>query len=184
MAADFGPKHLEMLLSAAPKVSRVSVLTNREASYHSALLKEVEAAAAKRNVKVLPVDARTPEEIDKAFGAMAKEKSQALIVAQAPLFIQQCRQIAELAAKYRLASIAGFREFAEAGGLISYGANNAEGFRRSAAYVDKIFKGTNPAQLPIEQPTVFDLVLNIKTAKALGLRLPQSLLISAGQVID
>ncbi len=135
MSTEFGPKHLEMLLSAAPKVSRVSVLMNLGIAAHGALLKEVEAAAATRKVKVLPVEARTPEEIDKAFGAMAREKSQAVIVVQHPIFIQQCRQIAELAAKYRLASISGFREYAEAGGLISYGANNADGFRRSASYV-------------------------------------------------
>ncbi len=184
MSSEFGPKHLEMLLSAAPKVSLVSVLINLEIGSHGALLKEVEAAAAKRKVKVLPMDARTPEEIDKAFGAMTKEKSQAVIVAQHPLFIQQCRQIAELAAKYRLASISGFREYAEAGGLISYGANNADGFRRSASYVDKILKGAKPADLPVEQPMRFDLVLNSKTAKALGLTLPQSLLILAEKVIE
>ncbi|MBI3371484.1 MAG: ABC transporter substrate-binding protein [Betaproteobacteria bacterium] len=184
MSGEFGPKHLEMLLSAAPKVSRVSVLMNRENAIHATLLKEVEAAAAKRNVKILPVEARTPEDIDKAFGAMAKEKSQAFIVAQHPIFIQQTGQIAQLAAKNRLPSIAGTREYAEAGGLISYGASNADGFRRSASYVDKIFKGAKPADLPVEQPTKFELVINRKTAKALGLTIPQSLLISADRVID
>lgn len=97
MSAVFGPKHLEMLLGVAPKVSRVSVLINLEVAANGLPLKEVEAAAAKRNVKVLPVEARTPGEIDKTFGAMAKEKSQAVILVQHPLFIQQCRQIAELA---------------------------------------------------------------------------------------
>ncbi len=183
MSAEFGPKHLEMLLGAAPKVSLVSVLINLEVSANGVLLKEVEAAAAKRNVKVLPVEARTPEEIDKAFGAMVKEKSQALIVAQHPLFIQQCRQIAELAATYRMASISGFREYAEVGGLISHGANNADGFRRSASYVGKILKGAKPADLPVEQPTRLELVLNRKTAKALGLTIPQSLLLRADEVI-
>ena len=185
MSSELGPKHLEMLLSAAPRVSHVSVLMSRlEVATHSALLKEIEAAAAKRNVKVLPVDARTPEEIDKAFGEMAREKSQAVILIMSPLVIQQYRQIAELAAKYRLASISGFREYAEAGGLVSYGANNADGFRRSASYVDRILKGAKPAHLPIEQPTVLDLVLNIKTAKALGLTIPPSLLITAERVIE
>ena len=184
MSGEFGPKHLEMLLSAAPKVSRVSVLMNRENASHATLLKEVEAAAAKRNVKILPVEARTPEDIDKAFGAMAKEKSQAFIVAQDPIFIQQAGQIAQLAAKNRLPSIAGPREYAEAGGLISYGASNADGFRRSASYVDKIFKGRKPADLPVEQPTRFDLIINGKTAKALGLKIPQSLLIMADKVIE
>lgn len=184
MSSEFGPKHLEMLLTAAPKVSHVSVLLNLEITTNSALLKEVEAAAAKRKVKVLPLEARTPGEIDKAFGAMAREKSQGVIVVQHPLFIQQRRQIAELTAQYRLASIAGFPEYAEAGGLISYGPRNADGFRRSAGYVDKILKGAKPADLPVEQPTRFELVLNRKAAKALGLTLPQSLLISADKVIE
>ena len=183
MSAEFGPKHLEMLLEAAPRASLVSVLVNLEVSSNGVLLKEVEAAAAKRNMKVLPLEARTPEEIEKAFSVMVKEKSHALIVAQHPLFIQQCRQIAELAATGRIASISGFREFAEAGGLISYGANNAAGFRRSASYVDRILKGAKPADLPVEQPSTFQLVINANTAKALGLTIPKSLLLRADEVI-
>lgn len=183
MSAEFGPKHLEMLLGAAPKASRVSMLVNLEVSANGVLLKEVQVAAAKRNVQVLPVEARASEEIDNAFSKMAREKSQAVIVAQHPLFIQQCRQIAELAAKYRLASIAGFREYAEAGGLISYGAHNADGFRRSARYVDKIFKGAKPGDIPVEQPTRYEMVINMKTAKALGITIPKTLQLQATEVI-
>lgn len=114
---------------------------------------------------------------------MAKENSQAFIVAQHPIFNSHAGRIAELAAKYRLPSIAGPRDYAEAGGLISYGANVAEGYRRSASYVDRIFKGAKPSDLPVEQPVKFELVINLKTAKALGLTIPQSLLLAADEVI-
>ena len=184
MSSEFGPKHLEMLLSVAPKLSRVTVLVFPSTSGHVRILKEVEAAAQKRNVKILSAVASTPEEIDKAFVSMAKDKAQGCIVAQHPIFYRQAQQIAELALKHRLPSIAGIREYPEAGGLISYGANNADGFRRAATYVDKILKGAKPADLAVEQPTKFDLFINRKTAKALGLTIPASLLVSADMVIE
>lgn len=184
MSSEFGPKHLEMLLGVAPKISRVTVLVFPASSGHARILKEVETAAQKRNIRIRSAAASTPGEVDKAFVSMAKEKSQAFIVAQHPLFNRQARQIAELALKYRLPSIAGIREYAEAGGLISYGANAADGFRWAATYVDKILKGAKPADLPVEQPTKFDLFINRKTAKALGLTIPPSLLVSADKVIE
>ena len=115
---------------------------------------------------------------------MARDKAGAVIVLNDTFFVEQRRQIAELAAKNRLASISAVREYAEAGGLMSYGSNVADNFRRMATYVDKIFKGAKPGDLSVEQPTLFEHVINGKTAKALGLKIPQSLLISADKVIE
>lgn len=148
------------------------------------VLKGIQSASHKTGVTVVPVEARTPQEIENAFSLMAKHNACALIVLADSFFIQQVRQIAELAAKYRLTSIAHLREYVEAGGLMSYGQNLAETFRRAAAYVDKIFKGAKPGDLPVEQPTKFELVINGKAAKALGLKIPQSLLISTDKVIE
>ena len=133
---------------------------------------------------VLPVQARTPQEIDAAFASMRQQKAGALLVSLNPLFEQQRSQIAEFTLKHRLPAITADRMYAEAGCLMSYGASLADMFRRSATYVDRIFKGAKPADLPVEQPTKFELVINGKTAKALDLAIPQSLLISADQVIE
>jgi putative ABC transport system substrate-binding protein len=130
------------------------------------------------------VEARTAPEIETAFSEMARGKAGAVIVTRDGLFIQQARHIAELAAKYRLPSIAEIREYVDAGGLMSYGQNRRDNFRRAATYVDKILKGAKPADLPVEQPTKFELIIKRKTAKALGLTIPQSLLISADKVIE
>ena len=184
LAGDLGPKHLEMLLGMAPKLFRVAVLVNPANSSHAMLLKSILSAAQKSSATILPVEARTAPEIEKAFSAMAREKAGAVIVPRDGLFISQLRQIAELSAKHRLPSIAGVREYPEAGGLMSYGSDNTDNHRRAASYVDKILKGVKPADLPVEQPTKFELVINGKTAKALGLKIPQSLLISADKVIE
>jgi putative ABC transport system substrate-binding protein len=129
-------------------------------------------------------DAGAPQEIETAFFTMVREKAGALIVLLNPLFYQQRSQIAELAAKHRLPAIAGDRVFAEAGCLMSYGASLADDFHRLATYVDKILKGAKPADLPVEQPTKFELVINLKTAKTLGLTIPQSVLARADEVIE
>ena len=184
IAADISPKHLEMLLSMVPKLSRVFVLANPDNSAHTTILKNVQAAARTTSVTVLSLDARSPQEIEQAFSRMARQKAGALMVMRDPLFNRQVRQIAELAAKHRLPTIAGLREYVEAGGLMSYGTNLTEQYRRAATYVDKIFKGAKPGDLPIEQPTKFELFINGKTAKALGLKIPQSLVISADRVIE
>ena len=131
----------------------------------------------------MPAEARTQQEIERAFSLMTREKAGAVIVNGA-LFNSHVRQIAELAAKHRLASISAFRNYAEAGGLTSYGQSSDDSWRRVATYVDKILKGAKPADLPVEQPTKFELIINGKTAKALGLKIPQSLLISADKVIE
>ncbi len=181
---DLGPKRLEMLLGMVPKLSRVAVLVNPANTVHTRSLKNVQAAAQKLGVKILPVEARTAPEIEKAFAVMAREKAGAVMVERDALFNQQTRQIAELAMNHRLPSITALREYVEAGSLMSYGPNNVDGFRRAATYVDKIFKGAKPGDLPVEQPTTFELFINRKTAKALGLKIPQSLLISAEKVIE
>ena len=184
IAGDLSPKHLEMLLSFVPKLSRVAVLVNPTNSSHSTILKGIQAAASRVGVNILPLEAGNPQEIENAFSMMAQQNAGAVIVALDAFFLQQGRQIAELASKNRLPSVSGSREYAEAGGLISYGQNIADHFRRAATYVDKILKGAKPADLPVEQPTKFELLINRKTAKALGLTIPQSLLISADKVIE
>ena len=183
-AGDISAKLLEMLHSMVPKLSRVAVLMNSGNSIHSRFLQTVQAAARKTNVKILPVAARTASEIEKAFSTMTRDKAAAVMVPRDALLIQQARKIAELAAKNRLLSIAAFEEFVEAGGLMSYGSSGADQFRRAATYVDKILKGAKPADLPVEQPTKFELIINRSTAKALRLKIPQSLLISAARVVE
>jgi putative ABC transport system substrate-binding protein len=183
LGGDIGGKHLEMLLSVAPKLSRVAVLLNPGNQSNLLVLKSVQSAALKTSAKILPLEARTAPEIENAFSAMTQGKAGAVIVARDGFFIRQARQIAELALKNRLPSISE-AEIAEAGGLMSYGVNLGEQFRRAATYVDKIFKGAKPADLPVEQPAKFELVINRKTAKALGLTIPQPLLISADKVIE
>ena len=183
-----GPKHVEMLLGMVPKLTRLAVLVNPTNSGYATLLKSIEAAARSSNVKtsitILPIEARTSQEIEIAFATMAREKAGAVFVMLDTVFIQQRRQIAELAAKHRLPSLGPFREYVEDGGLMSYGQNQADQFRRMTIFVDKIFKGAKPADLPVEQPTTLELFINGKTAKALGLKIPQSLLISADKVIE
>lgn len=181
---DASPKQLELLRSMAPKLSRVAVLINPANPSFVTIVKNVQAAAQKVDVSVLPAEARTAQEIDDAFPAMVRGNAGAVIVGADTLFIQQTRRIAELAVKHRLASVSSFREYALAGGLISYGPNLAEQFRRAAAYVDKIFKGAKPADLPVEQSATFELLVNGTTAKALGLRIPQSMRVRADKVIE
>ena len=184
ISGDISAKHLEMLLSMVPKLSRVVVLVNPENPSNTMALRNVQAAARRTGVTILSFEARAPQEIENAFSQMPRQKAGALIVARDAFFNQQVRQIAELAAKNRLPTICGIREYVEAGGLMSYGHNQADNYRRAATYVDKIFKGAKPSDLPVEQPTKFELFINRKTAKALGLTIPQSLLISADKVIE
>ncbi len=181
---DLGPKRLEMLLGMAPKVSRVAVLVNPSNQATIKTLASIQAAGLKLGVKILPVEAQTPQEIDHAFSLMRQQNAGALMVLLIPLFQQQKNQIAELAAKHRLPTMTADRVYPEAGCLMSYGANLADSIRRTAVYVDKIFKGAKPADLPVEQPTKFELIINRKVAKALGLKIPNSLLVSAEKVIE
>ena len=173
-----------MLRGMAPKVTRVAVLVNPSNVAITALLKNIQAAAQRVGVKIQPVEASTPQEIANGFAVMAREKAGALIVPVEGLFQQQKNQIVELAAKHRLPSIGGYGDYAEAGGLMSYGQNLGELFRHAATYVDKILKGANPGELLVEQPTKFELFINLKTAKALGIKVPHSMLQQATKVIE
>ncbi len=182
---DVSAKLLELLRTMAPRLSRVVVLGNPGSSTHSAILKSIQAATLKIvGVQVFSVEARTLEEIERGFVMMKQKRADGVIVAGDPFLILQAQKIALLAVQHRLPSIAQPPVYAEAGGLMSYGQNIADGYRYAAAYVDKIFKGAKPADLPVEQPTRFELVINLKTAKALGLTIPQSLLISATRMIE
>jgi len=184
LTSDIGTKQLELLLGMVPKLSRVAVLVNPVNPALGTFLKNVQSAAQGGSVKVLPVEARTAQEIENAFPVMAQAKAEAVIVATDALFIQHYRKIAELAATNRLPSSSTIREYAEAGGLMSYGPNLAEQFRLAATYVDKIFKGAKPGDLPVEQITTFELVINGRTAKTLGLTIPQSLRLRADRVVE
>jgi putative ABC transport system substrate-binding protein len=179
-----GPKHVEMLKSMVPKLSRLALLVNPSNLAQAPVIKSIEAAAQEFRVKVLHAQAQTSQEIESAFSMMAREKAGACIVILDPLFIQQRVQIADLAAKHRLPALSPFREFVEAGGLMSYGQNLPEQYRRMSTFVDKILKGAKPADLPVEQPTKLELFINGKTARALGLKIPQSLMISADKIVE
>jgi putative ABC transport system substrate-binding protein len=184
LTSDIGAKQLELLVSMVPKLSRVAVLVNPANPSLATFLKNVQSAAQRVGVTVLPLEARTAQEIENAFPMMTQGKSAAVIVATDALFVQQYRKIAELAAKNRLPSASSIREYVEAGGLMSYGPNLAEQLRRAATYVDKIFKGAKPGDLPVEQSATFELLVNGKAAKALGLTIPQSVLLRADRVIE
>jgi putative tryptophan/tyrosine transport system substrate-binding protein len=184
MLGDVSPKHLEMLVSMVPKLVRVGVLVNPPSSTQATILNNVRAAAQRTGLEILPVEARTPQDIENAFSTLTRQNAGAVIVLNNPFFGQQQRQIVGLATKNRLPSIYWLREYVEIGGLMSYGVDTLGQFRRAATYVDKIFKGAKPGDLPVEQPMKLELVINRKTAKALGLTIPQSLLIMADKVIE
>jgi putative ABC transport system substrate-binding protein len=184
MGGDTGAKHVDLLLTVLPKLSRVGVLVTPTTTTNRGISESVQAGAQNAGLKTLVAEASSPQEIENAFSMMAREKVGAVIVGAAPFFGLQRQQIAELAIKYRLPSIFGFRAFVEAGGLMSYGTKLTESYVRSATYVDKIFKGAKPGDLPVEQPVSFELVVNLKTAKALGLTIPQAILLRADEMIQ
>jgi putative ABC transport system substrate-binding protein len=183
-AVDIVAKLLEVLVTIRPKLSLVAVLTNPDNTALATRLKVIQDAAKSIGIAILPTEARNANEIGEAFALMALKKAEAVIVPTDPVFIQQWRLIADLAAKYRLPSTGGSGEYAQAGGLLSYAPNFLDNYRRSATYVDKILKGAKPADLPVEQPAKFELVINLKTAMALGLAIPPSLLLRADEVIQ
>jgi putative ABC transport system substrate-binding protein len=184
VGVDISAKQLEMLLSIVPGVTRIAMLLNPANSSHASALENVQAAGRQTGIRIIPVHAGTGRDIELAFPTMVREKAGALLVARDGFFIQQVNQLAGLALKHRLPSISGYRSYAQAGGLMSYGQNPDESFRRAAVFVDRILKGAKPGDLPIEQPTTFELFINRRAAKALGLAIPQSLSISADKVIE
>ena len=184
LGEDFSSKWLELFREVIPRVSRVTVLLNRASPASIGYLKVLQGAAQNLGIRLQIQDVRDPSQFEGAFSAMGAERTQALIVVVDPLTVRYRARIVELAAKARLPAVYGFREFVDVGGLMAYGVNVPHLCRRAAAYVNKILKGTKPGDLPIEQPTTFELIINLKTAKALGLTVPPSLLARADQVIE
>jgi putative ABC transport system substrate-binding protein len=164
--------------------SRIALLSNPANPGAAVQVKEIAAAAKSSGVSHRIYSATTPQEIDRSFAAMAKERTDALIVVADPMFFDQRVRIADLAARQRLPSMYGLKEHADAGGLMSYSADFTDLYRRAATYVDKILKGAKPADLPVEQPTKFELVVNLKTAKAFSLAIPPSIVARADRVIE
>jgi putative ABC transport system substrate-binding protein len=176
-------KGLELLKEAVPKAQRVAVLWNA-ANPSGPALPELTAAARSLGLQLQLLGVRGPDEFDGAFAAMARERAEALLVISEAMFARHYARLAQLAMKGRLPSMHGFKEYVEAGSLMSYGTSVDGLFRRAAAFVDRILKGAKPADLPVEQPTQFELVINLKTAKALGVTIPPALLLRADQVIE
>jgi putative ABC transport system substrate-binding protein len=177
-------KQVDLLVSTVAGLTRIAVLSNPDNSGTQIVFKSVEAAAKQARVSLVLVKSKTAEEITRAFDELSNGRVGALIVLVDPLFFAQRQRIAELALRNRLPSIFGNREYVETGGLMSYGDSLQEFYRRCAGFVDKIIKGAKPGDLPIEQPTKFNLVINRKTADALGLTIPAQLYIFADEVIE
>jgi putative ABC transport system substrate-binding protein len=184
MAEGVSRKWLELLKEMSPKTTRLGVLWNPHIAAHGGMWREIQVASQALNVTPLAWEVRGPDDVARAFSAMRTERISALIILPWPVAGQNRRLIVDLAAKHRLPAIYAFREFAEAGCLMTYGPNNADLYRRAANYVERILKGAKPAELPVEQPTTFELIINLRTARALGLTVPSSLLLQADQVIE
>jgi len=177
-------KQVELLKEAVPRLSRLAVLWNPGSPAHPVALREIEAAAAALRVNVQTVGARSADELEGAFSTITGQRPDGLLVLGTPIFDAEQRRIAGFVTRTRLPAVFNKPLFVEAGGLMAYGARYADFFRRAATFVDKILKGAKPGDLPVEQPTHFELIINLKTAKALGLTLPPSLLVRADQVIE
>jgi len=184
LGVELRAKHLELLKEAVPVATRFGVLWNPANQVHKPALKAIEAAAQQLKVELYPVGVQDPKEFESTFSALIGKRVEALVVFPDGMFLAQTPLIIALAARSRLPAMYGVREYTEAGGLMAYGANLSDMHRLGATYVDKILRGAKPADLPVEQPTKFELVINLKTAKALGLTIPQSLLQRADEVIQ
>jgi putative ABC transport system substrate-binding protein len=184
IAPELVGKQLELLKQVVPKISRVAVLGNPANPGTAPQLREAKAAAQALGLQLQVVEARGPSELDGAFAAMTSARAEAVLVLVDAMFGSQREKIANLAIKSRLPAVSGLTRHAQAGDLLAYGASRVDVYRRAATYVDKIIKGAKPADMPIEQPTKFELVINLKTAKTLGLTIPQSLLQRADEVIQ
>jgi putative ABC transport system substrate-binding protein len=176
-------KQLELLKEVVPNLARVAMLKNPDNPAHAFAVREAEVAARELQVQLQIVEARNVNDFDRVFFAINREHADALVVRGDWFLVLHKTRIVELATKSRLPTMSGVREYVEAGGLMAYGPNAGDLFYRAATYVDKILKGAKPADLPIEQPTKFELVINLRTAKALGLTIPRSVLLRADEVI-
>jgi putative tryptophan/tyrosine transport system substrate-binding protein len=185
ISSELSAKRLGLLKELIPHVSRVAALWDRAARGSALAARDTDVAARSLGIALQSVAVRPdPRDYDATFVAMKRAGAGAVIVIQSSAFFASYQQIADLTLRHRLPSAGGSKEYAVAGGLFSYGADYADLFRRAAVFVDKILKGAKPADLPVEQPTTFELIINLKTAKALGLTIPQSLLSRADQVIE
>ena len=183
-SAELGGKRLELLKQVVPKASRVAVLYNPADRSNVLVLKQLQESAPTLALTLQPLEVREPREFEGAFLAMTRERAHAMFGTPGVLTFEHTKVLVNLAAKRRIPAMRGHRQFVDAGGLMSYAVNSYDQIRQTAVYVDKILKGAKPADLPVEQPTKFELVINTKTAKALGLTLPPSLLQRADQVIE
>jgi putative ABC transport system substrate-binding protein len=179
-----GGKQLDLLLKLMPGISRIGVLVNKNNPASLGHRRNAEVAAASLGISLLPVEVRLPSDIDAAFSTFVRLRAQAIMLAPEVMTLSERKRVAALAAAAHLPTIYSYRECVEDGGLISYGVNLRENWRRSAAYVDKILKGANPGELPLEFPTRLELIINLTTAKALGLTVPSTLLTQADEVVE
>ncbi len=185
MTEELSGKRLELLREVVPRLRRLGVLWDQDSPPSAAQFKELKAAAKSLGVDIRSLAVRPPvPEIEKAFETAKTWRADAFIALDDPLLFSNRTRIIALAARHRLPAVYGYREFPDAGGLLAYGPSRYDMYRRAAAYVDKILKGAKPADLPVERPMRFELVVNLKTAKTLGLTIPQSVLVRADQVIQ
>jgi putative ABC transport system substrate-binding protein len=184
LSRELSGKRLEMLREALPRVTRMGMLWHRTSDIDVLTRRETEEAAQRLGIALRTQGVNGPEDFDRALGAIVADGGGAVLVATSPMFFGHRRQLAELALKHRLPTIFAFREYIEAGGLMAYGPSYTELFQRAAGYVDRILKGAKPADLPVEQPTKFELAINLKTGKALGLTIPPAVLSRAGETIE
>jgi ABC-type uncharacterized transport system substrate-binding protein len=184
LSEELSGKLLQLLKEALPNISRVAVLWNPANGAHSGYWKDVRAAAQTLGIELHSLELRHPDELSGTLAQAARGHADALLLLLDPTFTANARRIADIAIKNRLPTIYALRQLVDAGGLISYGASTADALRRGASYVDKILKGAKPADLPVEQLSKFEFVINLKTAKALGLTIPPSLLLRADQIIE
>jgi putative ABC transport system substrate-binding protein len=184
ISSELAAKRLGFLKIVAPRASRIAILWEERSEGSRSGVQEAQSAAKTAGLTMRSVPVRSPGEIEAGFATMVRDRAGALSIVPSPMFFSHRKRLADLAVKHRLPTVVGPREFVEAGGLIGYAADIPDLFRRAATFVDKILKGARPGDLPVEQPTKFELVINLKTAKALGLTIPQSLLLQADEVIQ
>lgn len=184
LTADLSGKRLSLLMETVRKVSRVAILMNPDNPISAVFFEETKLAARRFGVDLQPLDARSPKEIEQAFAIGAGQRVDAVIVFDDPVLWSYRAQIVALAAARKIPAVYGYRDFVDEGGLMSYGPDRPDQYRRTAIYVDKILKGAKPSDLPIEQPTKFELIVNRKTAKSLGIELPASVIVGANEVIE
>jgi putative ABC transport system substrate-binding protein len=183
-APELSGKRLELIRELLPGAARVAILANRTNASTTTVLQRTEEAAQQLRMQLLVADVQAPTGLDPAFGSMVRERSEAFVVAPDPMLFSVRRRIVELAARHRLPAVYEYRLFTELGGLLSYGPESNERFRRTAVYVDRILRGARPGDLPVEQPSTFELVVNLVTANRLRLTIPPSVRLRADHVID